>query len=162
MRLAQVLLYSVCAAVLTSEASPVRAGQADALLGSWKLISYTLEYVDNGTKKDVYGANPKGYYLFTKDRLMVLLTPSDRKVPTSTAQAADMLSAMTAYTARYKLEGDKFIFTPDVSHNEYYVGKEQVRHYKISGNRLSVTTRPQAPANDPGKRVIAHVEFIRE
>jgi hypothetical protein len=138
------------------------AGPADELLGSWKLLSYTLEYVDDGTKKDVYGVNPKGYYLFTKDRLMVLLTPLERKTPASQSEAAEMLNTMTAYTARYKVDDEKFVFTPDVSHNEFYVGKEQIRYYKIVGDRLSVTTPVIAPANAPEKRVISHVEFIRE
>ncbi|MFG1374257.1 lipocalin-like domain-containing protein [Xanthobacter oligotrophicus] len=139
------------------------AGEAPKeLLGSWKLASYRLNYVNENTSKDYYGENPRGFYLFTENRLMVLLTPRDRKFPESESEAAKMLKNLTAYSANYTSDDKKFVFTPDVSHNEYYVGKEQVRYYKIDGDKLTITTDVMRTANEPDRPIVGEIQFVRE
>ncbi len=132
------------------------------LLGCWKLVSYRSRNVNDNTERDIYGQNPKGYYIFTERRLMVLFSPSERSYPQSEAEAAAMLSSLTAYTANYVVDDEKFVFTPDVSHNEFYVGKEQIRYYKIDGDRLRLHTDVMTYANDPHNRIIGAIEFVRE
>lgn len=155
----------VALALLGALAFPAAAAADEVpaeLLGSWKLTAYRLNYVNDHTSKDYYGDNPRGYYIFTKNRLMVLLTPRERKFPESEAEAAKMLKNLTAYTANYKADDKKFVFTPDVSHNEYYVGKEQVRYYKIDGDKLTITTDVMRTANEPDRPIVGEIQFVRE
>lgn len=159
------IVVAVCSLVAVSLLSGCANSAAattaqNPLIGAWRLVSYKQEFVEDRVEKEVYGPNPKGYYIFTDKRLMTLLAPADRKVPTNEAEAAAMLSAFTAYSATYKFDRQKFVFTPDISHNNFYVGKEQTRYYKLDGDKLSITTDPIVLANYPGKTAIGHIEFV--
>ena len=76
---------------------------------------------------------------------MDVLTSADRKPATNDAESAALLRTMIAYTGRYTIEGDKFVIMPDVSWNEVYTGHEQVRYYKVDGDKLFLTT-PEQPS----------------
>ena len=47
---------------------------------------------------------------------------------------------MTAYSGQYRLEGDKWITAVDVAWNPGWIGTDQVRFYKLDGDRLVVST----------------------
>jgi hypothetical protein len=94
--------------------------------------------------------------------LMVILTASGRKPSTSDAEAAALLRTMTSYSARYTADAEKIVYAPDVSWNEVYTGKEQIRFYKTDGNKLTLTTPEQQYGNAPDKIVKGVIEFVRE
>ena len=69
---------------------------------------------------------------------MAVLTGDGRKAPTTDQDRADLLKSMFAYTGMYRLEGDKWITKVDVSWNPAWVGTEQVRFFRVDGDRLQV------------------------
>jgi hypothetical protein len=50
------------------------------------------------------------------------------------------LSTLVAYTGTYRLDGDKWTTSVEVAWNPEWVGTEQVRSFKIEGERLQVLT----------------------
>jgi hypothetical protein len=63
-------------ALTTSFAVPAFAQQANDLVGTWTLISVTLE--KDGTKTDFYGPNPQGQSTYDANgRFSVIITRSD-------------------------------------------------------------------------------------
>ena len=150
-------------AVVSLFSQPARTEDASKVLGVWKVTSYKIHFVQENVTREVYGSDPKGYYIFTpQGRLMVILTASGRKPPTNDAEAAALLKTMTSYSARYSADAEKVVFTPDVSWNEVYTGKEQIRFYKIDGNKLTITTPEQQYGNAPDKMAKGIIEFVRE
>jgi hypothetical protein len=111
------------------------------LLGTWRLVSFEVESKATGEKKPLLGKNPTGYIIFTSEgRFMAILTGEGRKAPKTDQDHADLWKSMLAYTGIYRLEGDKWITKVDVSWTPAWVGTEQVRFFRVDGNRLQVTS----------------------
>jgi hypothetical protein len=69
---------------------------------------------------------------------------------------------MTAYTGKFRLDGDKFITSVDGAWNEIYRGAEQVRYFELVGDKLSLRTPEQQSAILIGKRTVATLVWQRE
>ena len=81
---------------------------------------------------------------------MMVIEGDGRKAPKTDDDRAALFRTMFAYTGMYRLEGDKWITKVDVAWNPAWVGTEQVRFFKLDGDRLQVismwvqsTTRPE-------------------
>jgi hypothetical protein len=57
----------------------------DALLGAWRMTSATYEIVGTSEKSDALGAHPRGWIVYSPERVMVLVLKSDRKKPAGLA-----------------------------------------------------------------------------
>jgi hypothetical protein len=122
---------------------PSHADDKDRLLGTWKLLSAVHEDVATKERKAVYGEHPNGYLVFTPEgRAFVILTADGRKVPQTEQERAAALISMSAYAGKYRLEGDKFITKVDVASNEAWKDTDQVRFYRLDGDKLYIETAP--------------------
>jgi hypothetical protein len=147
-------LNRVSAAIVAADWNP--------LVGSWKLVSIRTTY-DKGKPFDSMGANPKGYLILTpKGRMMAVVTASNRKVPAIEADLAKLYKTMTAYTGKYRIEGDDFVTTVDVSWYEVWTGTEQRRHYKLEGDRLTIVSTPQPLGAGPRRNVMVTSTLVWE
>ncbi len=58
--------------------------------------------------------------------MMAVLTANNRKIPTSDADAIELMkTTMAAYNGKYRLEGNDFVTTVDVAWDPVWVGSEQ-------------------------------------
>ncbi len=123
---------------------------ADALVGIWKLVSWQV--IVDGQPQDLFGLHPKGFLILTREgRAMVLTTAEQRHAGDSPAARAALHASMLAYTGRYRVEGDVFVTTVDVSWNEHWNGTEQRRRFRIEGERLYIETAPAPSLLFPGR-----------
>jgi hypothetical protein len=136
---------------------------ASALLGSWRMISWKKEFVATGKAGDALGPDPQGFITYTADgRVSVIVVPSYRpapaSLPPSDAEKVRLFDSLFAYAGTYTLDDDKVVHHLDTTWNQAWSGTDQVRFYKLAGNRLSIHG---APAPDPftGQDVIHRVEF---
>ena len=136
----------------------------DALLGAWQMRSWTYEIVETGEKRDALGADPRGWIVYSPERVMVLVLKNDRKKPTGLVPTPDeklaLYDTMFAYSGTYTVKSDQVIHHLDMSWNEAWTGTEQVRFCKIEG---SILTYMSAPAKNPldGNEVVHTVKFER-
>ena len=129
----------------------MNAAQTDALLGIWKLVSWQV-IGENDEPQDVFGSNPKGYLILTREgRMMALLVADNRKGGMGDADRAGLHKSMLAYSGTYRVEANDFITTVDVSWNEVWNGTEQRRHFTMEGDRLLIETEPGPSIVFPGK-----------
>ena len=127
------------------------ATETDALVGIWKLISWQV-IGENEEPQDVFGSNPKGYLIITREgRMMALNVAENRSGGMGDAERAALHKSMLAYTGKVRVEGNDFITTVDVSWNEVWSGTEQRRHFRIEGDRLFIETEPAPSIVFPGK-----------
>lgn len=118
---------------------PSFADDRARLLGTWKLVSFESESQATGVRVPVLGKNPTGYAIYTPEgRVMAILTGEGRKAAKTDQDCAELLKSMLAYTGTYRLEGDKIIVKVDAAWNPEYVGAEQVRLFRIDGDRLQI------------------------
>ena len=91
-------MRAMCAALLLIFGGPALAQEAHPLVGTWKLISQQA-IVEGEAPEEVFGANPKGYLIATREgRLMVLLTAEHRKGGMGDAERAALHKSMAAAT----------------------------------------------------------------
>ena len=127
-------------------------GDAAPLVGTWRLTSFEMELQDGGQRLYPMGRNPSGYLVFAKDgRMTVVLTGEGRKAPATEQDRASLYGSLVAYTGRYRVEADRWITAVDVSWNPAWVGTEQPRTFRVTGDRLQELT-PWFPRAD--KRMV--------
>ena len=134
------------------------------LFGSWRLVSFQIKAVGEETPpKEVFGPHPFGRLILTPEHYMAaFLSRPDRKPPTSEAESASLLSSMTAYTGKFRVESDRFITTVDGAWNEIYKANEQVRFFVLDGDKLSIRTAEQPSGVIPGKLTVGTLVWERE
>jgi hypothetical protein len=122
------------------------------IIGVWKLVSVDTEWQTTGKIEPSWGKNPAGYVIYTREgRMMVIMTKEGRKAPNTDKDRAELMKTVWAYSAAYRIEGDKLINTVDVSWNPALVGTEQTRFLKLDGDRLQVLTAWAVDINLPKK-----------
>ncbi len=104
------------------------------------------------------GKSPNGYILFLPEgRMAVVITGDGRKAPTTDQDRAELYNSLVAYTGTYRVDGDKWITTVEVSANPAWVGTEQTRTFRVTGNRLQEMTAWFArPDNRMARAVITY------
>ena len=125
------------------------------LVGNWKLVSWDVEVQATGEKQPAMGGKTSGWLIFTPEgRMMALLTADGRKPAKTTEERAALYSTMISNTGIYRIEGDKFIIKVDMSWNESWNGTEQVRFYKLEGDRLEVVSAWAKSVTLPGEPMV--------
>jgi Lipocalin-like domain len=135
----------------------------EKLLGNWKLVSFFTEDVQTKERNDVYGERPEGFIGFTPaGRFFAVITAAGRKAPQASEEQAAAYRSLIAYTGKWRIEGDKFITKVDVAWNPGWVNTEQVRFWKVDGNKLFVITAPIPNPNVAGRMVIGTLVWERD
>jgi hypothetical protein len=131
-----------------------------AILGTWKLVSYVREELPSGAKSDVMGAHPSGYINYGRDgRMIVMIVGSDRKKPAGPVATPDeaeaLIKSMLAYAGTYTIDSDAKTVTHhiDISWDQSRTGTDHVRSYKLEDNHFTLSTEP---STDPatGKKTV--------
>lgn len=133
-----------------------------ALLGTWKMTSWTRTSVATGAVCDALGPDPIGYIAYHADGHMMAFVAArhrDRLVgdaPTADEKIA-LFDSMLAYAARYTLLDDKVVHHVEAAWNPAWE-IDLVRPYTLEGDRLVISG---APGRDPatGEAVIYRMEF---
>ena len=124
---------------------PAAALAADTLVGTWKLQSLVREVLPSGERSNQFGEHPDGYLTYAADgRMHAILIMDDRIVPRDAvptdAERSKLHATMVAYAGTYSVEKEKVIHHIDISWNQTWTGTDQVRFYKLEGDRLTITT----------------------
>jgi hypothetical protein len=144
---------------LPAQTEPANSIQ-QAILGTWKLVSYFGEEFPSGAKSDVMGAHPSGYINYGRDgRMIVIIVGTDRKKPAGAVATPDeaeaLIRSMLAYAGTYTIDSPAKTVTHhiDISWDQSRTGTDHVRSYKLEGNHLTLTTEP---STDPatGKKTV--------
>ena len=124
--------------------------------GTYKAVSLTAE-VEGSAPKHVLGKELRGFAIFTPTRVAFLITGEGRKFGRSVEERAALWDSLAAYSGTYQLDGDKFVITVDVSANEIWNGSKRVRHWKLDGKTLTITTERAPYSRDPSKMVVVRL-----
>ena len=139
----------ICALVLALLIATPSLGQ-QSLVGTYKIVSHEVQYT-GGTAIQPYGKAPRGYLVLTPTRYVTFYTADNRKFGASVADKAALLDTLGGWSGTYRIEGGKIIIAVDVSWTEVWTGKDQVRNWELSGNRLTLTSDPMPDPRDPSK-----------
>ncbi|WP_158931665.1 lipocalin-like domain-containing protein [Acidisphaera sp. S103] len=119
----------------------------NTISGTWSLVSFTEKEHETGTVCYPLGRCPHAMVIYTVDGYVSTIFVSDgRQAPTSEqpseSEKAGLYSTMVAFSGRYRLEGHTLTYYPDISWNETWTGKSQMRLFELDGDDLSVRSTP--------------------
>ena len=113
--------------------------------------------------KQVYGEKPKGILVLTKEgRMIAILTAETLQVGMGDVERANLHRNMIAYSGRYRLQGNEFVTTVDVSWNESWNGSEQKRFWKIEDGKLFIESAPGPSPGYAGRTSFGRLIWERE
>ena len=145
------MLRLICALILVLLIAFPSFGQ-QSLVGTYKIVSQDLEV--EGTATQPLGKAPRGYMVLTPTRLVAFYTGDNRKFGTSVADKAALFDTLVGWSGTYRVDGGKIILAVDASWVENWNGKDQVRNWALSGNRLTLTGDPTPFPRDPSKTAV--------
>tara|TARA_R110002074_G_scaffold122771_1_gene257762 strand:+ start:2136 stop:2636 length:501 start_codon:yes stop_codon:yes gene_type:complete len=138
--------------------------QANDLIGTWRMISWTRQALKTGQVSDAMGPNPIGYIAYHADgRMMATVFRNDRLSAHddlwTSDQKAQLFDTMLAYVARYSIEDDQVIHHVERAWNPNWQ-IDLSRPFSLRGETLTISG---APGIDPstGEEVIYRMEFIK-
>lgn len=135
----------------------------ESLLGVWKLLSFEIENQDTGQRLPRFGDAPRGrLILLPSGQMMGLLTGEGRRLPTTDLERVAAFQSMIAYSGTFRVEGDEWITTVDISWNESWTNTEQRRYFQLERDRLVVTSAWAESPFEPGKTVRGVLTWERE
>ncbi len=151
-------LFLLCFLLLLAAAGPCRADDGRELHGIWKLVSSEAEIRATGAKEPVMGKGAAGFAMFSPEgRVFIILTGEGRKPAKNDHDLAMLMNSLISYTGTYRVEGSTWTTRVDVAWSPELVGTEQVRSFRIDGDRLEVVTPWAVHPNWPGKGVLRGV-----
>jgi Lipocalin-like domain len=114
------------------------------VVGVWILRSCHLEVQETGQRFDPFGPNPRGVLIIHTDgRMATMTTPRDQQKPLTDVERAAAFQSLVAYSGKYRLDPpDRFVTTVDVAWFQPWIGTDQTRTYRISGDTLDIFTAP--------------------
>jgi hypothetical protein len=122
------------------------------LTGTWRLLSAVMEDVESSVQSRPWGERPNGWLILTPAaRWMVIQTAEGRTRAQDDAERAAAFRSMLAYSGTYRVDSNKIIVDVDISWDEAWIGTEQIRLFKLEGDRLHIEALPQPYANFGGK-----------
>ena len=141
----------ICALILVLLITTPSLGQ-QSLVGTYKIVSQDLEV--DGVATQPLGKAPHGYLVLTPTRFVGFYTGDNRKFGTSVADKVALFETLVGWSGTYRIDGGKIILAVDASWVENWNGKDQVRNWALSGNRLTLTAGPMPYPRDPSKTVV--------
>ena len=151
-------LLLLCVVVFFAAVRPCAAGDVKKLHGIWKLVSSEAQMQKTGGKEPVMGKDATGFAIFSPEgRVFIILTGEGRKPAKNDHDLASLMNSLISYTGMYRVEGDTWITKVDVAWSPELVGTEQVRTFRVDGDRLEVTTPWAVHPNWPGKGILRGV-----
>lgn len=151
------VLASVVTSAQPSPPMPHATGAAGPLIGTWRLVSAGNIHKDGRFEPFAeYGPHPIGYLMYdvTGHMCVSLANPNHPRwanadKPTD-AEKIESFRVMFAYCGTYEIQEKehRVIHRPEMASWPDYVGTDQVRPYRLEGNRLILSGHETAPGDE--------------
>ena len=132
------------------------------LLGVWLVEDVFVEDIETQFRTYTSGVHPRGVLMLHESgRMTGLITPRNQNSILSQSDMAKAYKTTLAYSGRFWFaRPDKFSTFVDVATYPHWIGTEQVCHYCLTGETLTMHT---APTTGPcGEKLVGSVSFKRE
>src|SRR5262245_16157505 len=109
------LISAIVLALLSALSQPAVAEDvSSAIVGVWKMTSWTRKETGSGKLRKTFGERPAGTVIFTKGgHFLWFVTGQDRKAPekpdATDAERIELFKSMFGFGGTYKVNGDKLV-----------------------------------------------------
>jgi hypothetical protein len=130
---------------------------AEALVGAWRLVSWTIEYPASSRVTQPFGAAPEGLLVYSADGHMsaTIQRPGRARLSradpnaVSDAEKAAAFSGYLQYSGTWSVADGHVVHAVELAMNPNLIGTRQVRHVSLDGDRLEL--RAEEPLESPGQ-----------
>ena len=139
---------------------------AEGLYGTWRLLSAKGRDVATGEWTDFLGESPGGYLSYARDgRMSAILAMRERPRPAdrtnrTDAERAALFDSFAAYAGTFTVDGGEVTHHVDISWNPEWTGTDQIRYFRIEGDRLHITSDAQ-PIGRDGRIMVPELTWQR-
>ncbi len=115
------------------------------VLGTWSLQSYVRERLSDGHRHNQFGEAPTGCIGYAPDgRMYAIFTRRHRCTPRDVVptheEGVELIGSMVAYAGTFSLGENVVVHHIDTSWNQAWNGTDQIRHFVLEGDKLTITT----------------------
>ena len=133
------------------------AALAAALVGAWRLVSWTIEYPASGRVSQPFGPAPEGLLVYSADGHMsaAMQRPGRARLSRADPNAVNDAEKAAAFASYFHYAGTWSVADGHVVHavelamNPNLIGTRQVRHVALDGDRLELGA--EEPLEAPGQ-----------
>jgi len=130
---------------------------AAALVGAWRLESWTIEYPSTGRVTQPFGSAPEGLLLYSADSHMsaAIQRPGRARLSradphaVSDAEKAAAFAGYLHYSGTWRVADGHVVHAVELAMNPNLIGTRQVRHVALDGDRLELGA--EEPLEAPGQ-----------
>ena len=135
------------------------AENASPLVGTWRVTSFSAEFLDTHETSHIFGEHPTGYLQYSPGAHIVAFEQSAEMPKPASAtwsdadRAAIHRSIIAAYAGTYSVEGNKVTYHIVAAWRPDWIGGDQVRYFQINGNVMTLKTAPIVDTTNGRQRV---------
>ena len=130
---------------------------AAALVGAWRLVSWTIEYPASGRVTQPFGAVPDGLLMYSSDGYMsaTLQRPGRARLSradpnaVSDAEKAVAFAGYLQYAGTWSVADGHVVHEVELAMNPNLIRTRLVRHVALDGDRLELGA--EEPLESPGQ-----------
>jgi hypothetical protein len=156
----------ICAALTTGlllKGSSCFADDRIKFAGTWKLVAFMTEDINNKVRENVREKQAEGYLTFTDaGRVFGFATTKGGEPLASTPESYNASPPIISYSGNYRVEGNDLVATVDLVWEDGWPPTDELHHYRLDGDkRLLETTHVRYP-NAFGSGMISILVWERE
>jgi len=157
----------ICAALTTGfllqGASCFGDGDRTKLFGTWKLVTFMTENVDNKARENVCDKQAEGYLTFTAaGRVFGFATTKGGEPLASTPESYNASPPIISYSGNYRVEGHDLAAKVDLVWEDGWPRTDELRHYRLDDDKRLVETTHLRYPNAFGSKMISILIWERE
>jgi Lipocalin-like domain len=153
----------ICAALTTGfllQGSPCFADDRPNLSGTWKLVAFMTEDINNNVRENVCDKQAEGYLTFTDaGRVFGFATTKGGEPLTNTLGSS---VPVISYSGNYRVEGSDLAAKVDLVWEDGWPRTNELHHYRLDGDKRLVETTHLRYPNAFGSRIISILVWERE
>jgi hypothetical protein len=109
----------------------------EKIIGTWKLISYTMVLEKTQKLYHPYGENPLGFLVYTPTTVSVHIMRSDRFLRSTPLETKIEASEnYGGYVGKYEIQGDSLIHYPEICGFIDFLKAPQIRKFQFLDDTL--------------------------
>jgi hypothetical protein len=156
----------ICAAFTTGlllQGSSCFGDDHTKLAGTWKLVAFMTEDINNKVRENVCDKQAEGYLTFTAaGRVFGFATTKGGEPLANTPGSSDASPPIISYSGNYRLEGNDLAAKVDLVWEDGWPRTDELHHYRLDGDKWLVETTQLRYPNAFGSRMRSILVWERE
>jgi Lipocalin-like domain len=159
----RILICAVLTMGLVLQGSTCFGDDQTKVAGTWKLVAFMTEDVDNTVRENVCDKQAEGYLTFTAaGRVFGFATTKGGEPLASRAESYNASPPISSYSGHYRFEGSDLAAKVDLVWEDGWPRTEDLHHYRLDGDKRLVETTHVRYPNAFGSRMISILVWERE